>query len=115
MQKILVGFVFVDFVALTLATLSYGMDGLTAFIEGGNIWTVTLVVDLLIALSIVCVWMWHDARKRGTSALPYILLTCTTGSVGPLLYILRRPETANADPGRLSSTAVPSEAQPRAL
>ena len=32
-----------------------------------------------------------DARARGVSPLPYLVMTVFTGSIGPLLYLLRRP------------------------
>ncbi len=46
--------------------------------------------DLTIALTMVMVWMWNDARERGATVWPYLLLTLATGSVGPLLYLIRR-------------------------
>ena len=47
--------------------------------------------DLLIALSLVSVWIWQDARAHDTSPWPYLIITALTGSIGPLLYLLRRP------------------------
>lgn len=52
--------------------------------------TVAVLVDLTIALGLVTVWLWGDARDRGVSPLPYVLLTAVFGSVGPLLYLFRR-------------------------
>lgn len=46
--------------------------------------------DLAIALGLVAVWMLIDARKHGLSITPYLLLTATLGSAGPLLYLIRR-------------------------
>jgi hypothetical protein len=51
---------------------------------------VTAFVDLLIALVLIIAWMGDDARRRNVSALPYIVLTIAGGSVGPLLYLIRR-------------------------
>jgi hypothetical protein len=86
--------VLVDFAALTAyAVYQYGYVG---FFETllGNIVGITAAVDLLIALTMIVVWMARDARERGISPLPYVLLTLGLGSVGPLLYLLRRPARA---------------------
>jgi len=82
--------VLIGFSALTAyAVYQHGYIG---FFEQllGNAATITAFVDLTIALSLVIVWMWLDARERGVSAAPYILLTFALGSVGPLLYLIRR-------------------------
>lgn len=34
--------------------------------------------------------MVRDARARGVSAVPYVLLTLALGSAGPLVYLIRR-------------------------
>jgi hypothetical protein len=52
---------------------------------------VTAFVDLAIALVLILVWMGDDARQRNVSApIPYLVLTVALGSVGPLLYLIRR-------------------------
>ena len=55
-----------------------------------NAVTVTVFVDLTIALGLVTLWMWQDARERGVSSVPYIVMTFALGSIGPLLYLIRR-------------------------
>lgn len=55
-----------------------------------NAATIQAFLDLTIALSLVMLWMWGDARKQGISPLPYVALTLTLGSIGPLLYLVRR-------------------------
>jgi hypothetical protein len=50
----------------------------------------TAFLDLAIALVLILVWMGDDARERNVSAIPYILITLALGSVGPLLYLIRR-------------------------
>jgi hypothetical protein len=67
----------------------YGYIGL--FEQGlANAATIQIFLDLTIALSLVLLWMWQDARKQGISPLPYVILTLTLGSIGPLLYLVRR-------------------------
>jgi hypothetical protein len=66
----------------------YGYIGL--FEQGlANAATLQILLDLTIALSLVLMWMWQDARKQGISPLPYLVLTLTPGSIGPLLYLVR--------------------------
>lgn len=45
-------------------------------------------VDLVIALSLFLVWMWRDARAAGRNPWPWVVLTLTTGSIGPMIYLL---------------------------
>lgn len=49
-----------------------------------------IFVDLVIALTLVMVWIWNDARARGRVAWPWIVATLAVGSFGPLLYLLLR-------------------------
>jgi hypothetical protein len=51
-------------------------------------------VDLLIAWSLVMVWMWRDATAQGRNPWPWIL---ALGSFGPLLFLLTRPQVAPAE------------------
>jgi hypothetical protein len=46
--------------------------------------------DLVIALTLACIWMVNDAREHGMSAWPYIAITLLMGSFGPLAYLLVR-------------------------
>jgi hypothetical protein len=82
--------VLVDFAALTAYVVAqYGIVGLYETIVAS--WASTLaMVDLTIALTMVVAWMWRDARARGVNPIPYALLTLGLGSVGPLLYLIRR-------------------------
>jgi hypothetical protein len=89
-KQIGLSLVLVGFTALTaLAVYEYGYIGFFE-VELSSLPGVTVFVDLVIALSLVLAWMWRDARERGMSVLPYVALTLTLGSVGPLLYLIRR-------------------------
>ena len=91
MLKSIVALVLLLFVGINLYALTMsGWDGLLAFIEAANGWTILAVTDLCIALGLASAWMVKDARARGRSAMPYLLLTVTTGSIGPLVYLLNR-------------------------
>jgi len=91
-------FVLADFSALTAyTTIQYGVGGLIEMALANAV-TITLSVDLLIALSLITAWMWRDARDRGVAPLPYALLTFTLGSIGPLLYLVRH--WGDAEPAR---------------
>jgi hypothetical protein len=51
--------------------------------------------DLVIALLLILVWMWRDARAQGRSFWGWALLTLVAGSFGPLLYLVSaEPKTA---------------------
>lgn len=88
----LIGLVFVlaDFVALTAyAVYHYGF---LAFFDlhAASAIQIQIFVDLIIALTFVMAWMWRDARARGISPVPFVVLTLLLGSIGPLLYLIRR-------------------------
>jgi len=105
-KQIALAVVLADFSALTAyALVQYGVVGIFD-LALANAATVTLLADLTIALSMVMVWMWQDARQHGISPIPYVVLTLGLGSVGPLLYLIRRL-------GRDSVTAPHSVLAPR--
>lgn len=92
MQRFLIGFVLADFAALNVYVLSqYGFVGFWQ-LATANAATILALVDLAIALGLVTVWMVRDARQRGVALAPYLVLTATLGSIGPLLYLFRRSE-----------------------
>ncbi|MCG8589664.1 MAG: hypothetical protein MJE66_10270 [Proteobacteria bacterium] len=59
---------------------------------------ILLLFDLTICLSLIAIWMFRDASARGTSAWPYFAVTLLLGGAGPLLYLLRRPESEAREP-----------------
>jgi hypothetical protein len=88
MQRIALTITIALFGALTAAAL--WQTGILGIIDwhvksfgGGQVFT-----DLVIALTLAMVWMWHNAKATGRNVWPWILLTLATGSFGPLLYLL---------------------------
>lgn len=78
------------FLALTgIAVYDHGYLGFFRLVTA-NAATVTALADLVIALGLVLAWMQADARERGISILPYLVVTLALGSAGPLLYLIRR-------------------------
>ena len=55
-----------------------------------------MMFDLVIALSLILIWMVPDARARGLRTWPWVLITLTFGAAGPLGYLIRR-ELAGAE------------------
>jgi hypothetical protein len=95
-KKILLLVVFADFTAFT-AWAVYQQGYLTFFDTFFSSWIgIQVFADLVIALSLFSLWMIRDAREQGVSPVPYLLVTLCLGSIGPLLYLLRRPEQAEA-------------------
>lgn len=88
-QALLIG-TLAGFGALTAAALwQHGFLGILASplqsLAAGQIFA-----DLVIALTLVMVWIWNDARARGRVAWPWLVATLAFGSFGPLLYLLLR-------------------------
>jgi Terpene cyclase DEP1 len=85
-----IAFVLASFLALTARALAaYGYVG---FFEQAfaNAVVSVLAFDLVICLSLIAVFIYHDARKLGITPWPYIAIGATLGAAGPLLYLLRR-------------------------
>ncbi len=103
-KRIGLSLLLIGFLGLSLyAVGQYGYVGFFAAAAFANVATFTVFTDLVIALSLVMVWMWADARERGVNPIPYVVLTFVLGSVGPLLYLLRRAGHAPARPVRFAA------------
>lgn len=92
-KQIGIGLVLLDFVALTAYAVYH--HGYLAFFDfhAANAIQVQIFIDLIIALTIVIGWMWRDAKARGISPIPYVVMTLFLGSIGPLVYLFRREAT----------------------
>jgi hypothetical protein len=89
-RRLVLGAVLLAFSGLTAwASAAYGVRGIIEGVTANGV-SVLLFTDLTIALGLIMLWMWQDARDRSVSPLPYVALTLLFGSVGPLLYLFRR-------------------------
>jgi Terpene cyclase DEP1 len=85
---------------LVLVIVGFGVLSALALMEVGYLgliephfqsWGAAQVfVDLVILALLACVWMVDDARARGLSAWPFVVITLIAGSFGPLLYLAAR-------------------------
>lgn len=82
--------VIVVFGAYSLVPLyQYGLLG-TFKLAYANSATTQVCLDLIIALFLIVLWMWRDAKHHEISAVPFVVITVLAGSFGPLLYLLKR-------------------------
>ena len=93
MQRILISVTLILFGGLSAIALWYhGYWGILAphFQSFG---AAQVFVDLVIALGLVMVWMWQDAKASNRNPWPWIAATLALGSFGPLIYLLTRSST----------------------
>ncbi len=93
-KELVLWLIMADFVALTgYAVFS---EGYFAFMEAGlafatnSVWGAQIVADFLLALSVALGWCVADARRRDLAYWPFVALTLTLGSIGPLSYFAWR-------------------------
>ncbi|AKU98308.1 hypothetical protein AKJ09_04972 [Labilithrix luteola] len=53
-------------------------------------WAMQMLLDLVIALTLVASWMRRDARERAIRVTPYIVLLPFVGSISALAYLVHR-------------------------
>jgi hypothetical protein len=47
-----------------------------------------VIADLVVACVLIMVWLVPDAKRKGVAVWPFLLLTATLGSFGPLFYLV---------------------------
>ncbi len=81
----------------TMALLDHGYIGI--FTSHLNDYAgIQVFTDLVIALGLFLIWLWHDAQANNRNPWPWIIGTCATGSIAPLLYlIIYKSDKQNTD------------------
>ena len=51
-----------------------------------------VLVDVAIAMILILCWLIPDAKSQGRNPWPWVLITLTTASFGPLLYLATQPK-----------------------
>jgi hypothetical protein len=96
-KQLAIGVVWLGFAGLTV--LMFMRDGSGVFsLPFDSLTNTTAMIDLLIELALVSIWMYFDARKRGTTAIPFIVMAVFLGSLGPLTYLFFRFGDERAEP-----------------
>jgi len=84
--------VLVMFGALSVVALA--LEGIGGFVDAitFNWSSLQIYVDLVVAIVVISVWIYRDARGRGRNPWPWIVVSLIVGMFGPLVYLLtRRP------------------------
>lgn len=104
MKKILPLLVLLPFAGYsTLVILEHGYFGfLTLALR--EPWAMQLLLDLSIACFFIGAWIRRDARDRGISALPYLLLLPFLGSIATLAYFVHRAWKGETTPAARASS-----------
>ena len=84
----------IPFLALTVYSVAQvGYFGLFEYhLHSPAGWQV--FTDLVIALLIVMLWLFPEARRTGRNPWPWFVGTLFLGSIAPLLYLVLSPEEA---------------------
>ena len=74
---------------------TFEIPGLLATVAQGtslfqSVWGAQLLLDFALALGMLLYWMSSDAKQRGISFWPFVALTLTLGSIGPISYFAWR-------------------------
>ena len=80
----------------TLTGLAVWYDGITGIFGSifNSFGSAQIFIDLFIALVLIMIWMWQDAKATGRIIWPWIVATLLVGSFAPLVYLLTRKPSA---------------------
>lgn len=75
-----------------LTAVAVATDGVNGTIEAitFNWASLQIYVDLVIAVAVISVWLYGDARRRGKNPWPWIIAAFIIGMFSPLVYLLTR-------------------------
>jgi hypothetical protein len=67
-------------------------EGYTGFLRlsAREPWGLQMLLDVSIAIGLFLLWMVPDARRRGITAWPYVIVCVALGSIGALAYLVHR-------------------------
>ncbi|MEL6985898.1 MAG: DUF2834 domain-containing protein [Actinomycetota bacterium] len=86
------------FGALTLvAVIADGLPGGAIDAITFNWMSTQIYVDLVIAVVVICIWIYRDATRRGQNPWPWIIGAAIVGMFSPLVYLLLRTGHDNVD------------------
>jgi hypothetical protein len=90
MKKVIPFLVLIPFFAYSFV-VAYG-HGALGFITLAmkEPWGMQMLLDLSISLFLVGGWLRRDARAHGINPIPYIVMLVLLGSIGALVYLVRR-------------------------
>lgn len=96
MYRVLIVVILVLFGALTTVALyQHGYWGIIApHFQSTS--AAQVFADLVIALVMVLVWLWRDAKATGRNPWPWVFATLALGCFGPLVYLLTRKSSQEA-------------------
>ncbi|HTK67049.1 MAG TPA: hypothetical protein VL595_32040 [Pseudonocardia sp.] len=82
------------------ASVSAPSDVIPMFISPWSLppWTLLVLTDLLVELTILCVFIYCDSQRRGKNPWGWIVVALILGAVGTLGYLLVRSLDKDAPP-----------------
>jgi len=90
-EKPLLWIVLVLFGTLTLVgTVVDGLPGGVIDAITFNWISLQIYVDLVIAVAVICVWIYRDATNHGRNPWPWLIAAAIVGMFSPLVYLLTR-------------------------